>query len=170
MREEDVPMLRRWLLLPHVRRWWEDDPEERDYPEGTIRDWMEAVRGEDPTDMFVIHMDTRPIGVIQSYRVDDHPEYAAQIAVGGPAIGVDVFIADVALIGKGHGPALLREFLRLSFDRYRIDYCVIGPTKTNVAAIRAYEKAGFRHLKEYREDDTKDPPHVLLDIHRADLA
>ena len=74
------------------------------------------------------------------------------------------------LVGKGHGPALLREFVRLAMDRYDLDYCVIGPTKTNVSAIRAYEKAGFRYLKEYREDDTSDPPHVLLDIHRRDLA
>ena len=163
-------MVRPWLLEPHVRRWWEDDPEERDYPEGTIRDWMDAVRGEDPTDMFVIHLDGRPIGVIQSYRVSDHPDYAVMLgALARPAIGVDVFIADPALIGKGHGPALLREFLRLAFDRYELDYCVIGPTKTNAAAIRAYEKAGFRYLKEYREDDTSDPPHVLLDISRSDL-
>ena len=171
MREDDTPMLRSWLLEPHVRRWWDDDPEEHDYPEGTIRDWMEAIRGQDPTDMFVIQLDGRPNGVIQSYRIDDHPDYLVQL--GGlpePAFGVDIFIADRALIGKGHGPALLREFLRFASDRYGLDYCVIGPTKTNVAAIRAYEKAGFRYLKEYREDDTRDPPHVLLEIHRRDLA
>lgn len=163
-------MLREWLLRPHVRRWWDDDPEERDYPEGTIHDWMEAVRGEDPTDMFVIQIDGRPVGVIQSYRCDDHPDYLPQIGpLAHPAFGVDIFIADPALIGKGHGPALLCEFIRAGFDRYGLDYCVIGPSKSNVAAIRAYEKAGFRYLKEYREDDTKDPPHLLLDIRRADL-
>ena len=171
MREADVPMLREWLLRPHVRRWFHDDPDEHDYPEGTIRDWLQAVRGEDPTDMFVIHVDGRPSGVIQSYRVDDYDDYVAQVGpLAEPAFGLDLFIADPALIGKGHGPALIREFVRAGFDRYGLDYCVIGPSRSNAAAIRAYEKAGFRYLKDYREDDTIDPPHVLLDIHRTDLA
>ena len=137
--------MREWLLRPHVRRWWADDPDEHDYPEGTIREWMKAVRGEDPTDMFVIHLDGTPIGVIQSYRVHDYDDYIAQVGpLEGPAFGLDVFIADPALIGKGHGPALIRDFVRQGFDRYGVDYCVIGPSKSNTAAIRAYEKVGFR--------------------------
>ena len=85
------------------------------------------------------------------------------------AISVDVFVGEPDLIGKGHGGRLLRAFLPLAFDRYGLDYCVIGPSKANVAAIRAYEKAGFRWLKEYREPDTTDPDHVLLDIRRGEL-
>ena len=171
MRQEDFPLARRWLLNPHVRRWWNDDPEEHDYPEGTLAEWLTAIRGEDPTDMFVIAFDRRPIGVIQSYRVQDYPEYVAELGeLPEPALSIDVFIGEPELIGKGHGPALMRAFLGLAFERYALDYCVIGPSKANVAAIRSYEKAGFRYLKEYREDDTIDPPHVLLHIHRSDLA
>ena len=167
MTEADIPLMRRWLLEPHVRRWWEDDPDEHDYPEGTIRDWLQAIRGEDPTEMYVIHLDGRPIGMLQSYRVADYEDYVAQVgALAEPAFGLDLFIADASLIGKGHGPALIREFLPIAFERYGVAYCVIGPSKANTAAIRAYEKAGFRYLREYREDDTVDPPHVLLDIHR----
>ncbi len=167
MRVADLPLARRWLLEPHVRRWWSDDPRERDYPEGTLADWRAAMGGEDPTDLFVIHLDDRPIGVIQSYRVHDHAEYVAETGITEPAISVDVFIGEPALIGRGHGPALLRAFLPLAFERYGLDYCVIGPAKANVPAIRAYEKAGFRWLKEYREPEAIDPDHVLLDIRRG---
>jgi len=154
-----------------VRRWWQDDPDEHDYPEGTIRDWLEAIRGEDPTDMFVIDLDLRPIGILQSYRVDDHPDYVAQLgALLAPAFGIDLFIGEADLIGKGHGPALIKAFLPQAAARYGLDYCVIGPSKRNIAAIRAYEKCGFRYLKEYREDDTLDPPHVLLDLHVRDIS
>ena len=170
MREDDFPLARRWLLLPHVRRWWNDDPDEHDYPEGTLAEWLEAIRGADPTDMFVIALDGRPIGVIQSYRVQDYPDYVAELGeLPEPAISIDVFIGEPELIGEGHGTALVRAFLPLAFERYGIDYCVIGPSKANAAAIRSYEKVGFRYLKEYREEDTIDPPHVLLDIRRADL-
>ena len=170
LQESDLALARRWLLEPHVRRWWNDDPEERDYPEGTLDEWRQAIRGEDPTDMFVIQMDARPIGVMQSYRVDSYPDYVAQLGeLAEPAFSLDVFIGEPDLIGKGYGPALLRAFLPPMFARYGVEYCVIGPSRSNVAAIRSYEKVGFRYLKDYREDDTSDPPHVLLDIHRRDL-
>jgi aminoglycoside 6'-N-acetyltransferase len=68
LREEDLPLARRWLLLPHVRRWWNDDPDEHDYPDGTIGEWLPAIRGEEPTDMFVISLDGRPIGVLSRLR------------------------------------------------------------------------------------------------------
>jgi aminoglycoside 6'-N-acetyltransferase len=154
-----------------VRRWWNDDPSEHDYPEGTLAEWRTAVLGEDPTDMFVIHLGDRPIGVIQSYRVQDYPDYVEELGgLSGPAVSLDLFIGEPDLIGIGHGPAILRAFLPFAFERYRLDYCVIGPSKSNVPAIRAYEKAGFRYLKEYREEDTTDPAHLLLDIHRNDIA
>ena len=168
--ESDVELSRRWLLEPHVRRWWNDDPDETNYPEGTIDDWLKAVRGEDPTDMFVIRMAGRPIGVIQSYRVDAYPDYVEEVGeLSEPAFSLDVFIGEPDLIGKGIGPALLRAFLREAFERYGLDYAVIGPARSNAAAIRAYEKVGFRYLRDYREEDTTDPPHMLLDLHRADL-
>lgn len=150
-----------------MRRWWHDDPDERDYPEGTIREWLEAVRGLDPTDMFLTRMDGRPIGVLQSYRVQDYPDYVAELGpLAAPAYSLDLFIGEPDLVGHGHGPALLRAYLPLGFERYGVDYCVIGPAKANAAAIRAYEKVGFRYLRDYREDDTSDPEHVLLDIWR----
>jgi len=170
MREGDLALARRWLLEPHVSHWYHDDPTETDYPERTIRDWLEAIEGRDPTDMFVIEMDARAIGVIQSYRVDAYPDYMSQIGgIAEPAFGVDLFIGERDLIGKGHGTALLREFVKQGFDRYGLAYCVIGPSRSNAAAIRSYEKAGFRYLKDYREEGMSEPEHVLLDIRRGDL-
>ena len=101
-----------------MRRWWDDGLERKDYPEDTIRDWREAIEGRDPTDMFLIRMDGRPIGVIQSYRVDIYPDHIAEIGpLGRPAFELDVFIGEPDLIGRGYGPALLREFIRLGFER-----------------------------------------------------
>lgn len=169
MREEDVDLVRTWLLRPHVRRWYHDVPAAT-YPDDTISEYRSAMRGEDPTDMFVIHLDADPIGVLQSYRIDDHPEYAAQLALGRPAIGIDLFIGEAALVGHGHGPALIRAFLRdVAFPRYGIDRCVIGPTLSNIAAIRAYEKAGFRFLKTYLEPDAREQEHYLMELTSADL-
>ena len=165
-----MPLARRWLLEPHVRRWWNDDPNEHDYPEGTIADWLAAVHGTDPTDMLLIRLDGQPIGVMQSYRVNSYPDYVAELGeLAEPAFSLDLFVGEPALIGTGVGPELLRAFLPIAFARYGLDYCVIGPARSNVAAIRAYEKVGFRYLRDYREEDTSDPDHMLLDMRRSDL-
>jgi len=160
--------VRQWLLRPHVRQWYDDVPTAA-YPDDTIRDYQTAIRGQDPTDLYVITLDGRPIGALQSYRVDDHPKYAAQLALGRPAIGLDLFIGEAELIGRGHGPALIRAFLRDAFPRYGVDLCVIGPAVSNAAAIRAYEKAGFRFLKTYLEPDSREQEHYLMELTRADL-
>ena len=121
------------------------------------------MRGEDPTELFLIQLDGRPIGQLQSYLIDDHPEYAAMVALDRPAFGMDLFIGEPDLVGKGHGPALIRAFLHgVAFPRYRVDLCVIGPTRSNAAAIRAYEKAGFRFLKTYLEPDSREQEHYLM--------
>jgi RimJ/RimL family protein N-acetyltransferase len=126
--------------------------------------------GADPTDHYIILLDGRPIGDIQSYRIDDHPEYAAQIAIGRPAVGIDLFIGEPELIGRGHGPELIRAFLRdVAFPKYGLDLCVIGPTRSNAAAIHAYQKAGFRFLKTYLEPETREPEHHLMELTRAEL-
>lgn len=169
LRDADLELVRRWLLEPHVRRWY-DDVAAAMYPDDTISEYQAAIRGEDPTDMYVIDLDGRPIGVLQSYRIDDHPEYAAQLALGRPAIGIDLFIGEPGLTGRGHGPALIRAFLRdVAFPCYGVDLCVIGPTVSNVAAIRAYEKAGFRFLKTYLEPESREQQHYLMELTRADL-
>jgi RimJ/RimL family protein N-acetyltransferase len=106
--------------------------------------------------------------MIQSYVVDDDPDYAAQVALGRAAIGIDLFIGEPELIGRAHGPALIRAFLRdVAFPRYGVDLCVIGPTRSNAAAIRAYEKAGFRFLKIYLEPDSREPEHYLMELTRT---
>lgn len=157
------------MLRPHVRRWYDDTPASR-YPDDSIAEYREAIRGEDPTDEFVIALDGRPIGTIQSYRIDDHPEYAAQVALGRPGFGIDLFVGEPDLIGRGHGPALIRAFLRdVAFPRYGLELCVIGPARSNVSAIRAYEKAGFSFLKMYLEPEAREPEHYLMELTRADF-
>jgi RimJ/RimL family protein N-acetyltransferase len=152
-----------------VRRWY-DDVATDVYPDDTISEYRTAMRGEDPTDLYLIELDGRPIGQLQSYLIDDHPEYAAMVGLGRPAFGIDLFIGEPDLIGKGHGPALIRAFLRdVAFPRYAVDLCVIGPTRSNAAAIRSYEKAGFRFLKTYLEPESREKEHYLMELTRAQL-
>jgi aminoglycoside 6'-N-acetyltransferase len=168
LREDDLPLVRRWLLEPHVRRWW-DDGVKNPYPDASIEEYREAIQGKDPTYHYLAQIDGRSVGMFQHYRIADDPEYAAALALGEDAIGVDLFIGEVELIGLGHGPAMLRQFLRdVAFPFHGIDVCVIGPSVHNLAAIRAYEKAGFRPLREVHIPDEPDPE-FLMRVTRAEL-
>src|SRR5438445_13456206 len=82
------------------------------------------------------------------------PDYAAALALDEDAVGIDLFIGEADLLGRGHGPAMLRAFLRdVAFPFHHLETCVIGPSVKNTAAIRAYEKAGFRALRLARVPD-----------------
>jgi aminoglycoside 6'-N-acetyltransferase len=161
LREEDLDVIRRWLLEPHVRRWW-DDGVKTPYPGAEIEEYRDAIKGKDPTYHYLATIDKRPAGMFQHYRISDSPEYAEALALGEDAVGVDLFIGEADLVGKGHGPAMLRQFLRdVAFPFHGIEVCVIGPSVKNVAAIRAYEKAGFRALKEVQVPDEPDPEFLM---------
>lgn len=107
--------------------------------------------------------------MFQHYRISDSPEYAEALALGEDAVGVDLFIGEVELVGLGHGPAMLRQFLRdVAFPLHGIDVCVIGPSVQNLAAIPAYEKIGFRALREVHVPDEPDPE-FLMRVTAAEL-
>lgn len=167
--EADLPLIRRWLLEPHVSRWWADPPRAA-YPDDELEKYRRRISGDgDPTEIFFIRQAGRPMGFIQCYRIEDHDEYGTAIALDVPAAGVDLFIGEAALIGKGHGPRLIRAFLRdVVFARYDVAECVIGPSVKNASAIRAYEKAGFRSFKDVHVPDEPDPEH-LMRIRRDDV-
>jgi RimJ/RimL family protein N-acetyltransferase len=132
------------------------------YPDAVIERYRSAIRGEAPTYRYIAHVDAAPAGMFQHYRIADWPEYAGPLALGEDAIGVDLFIGEPALVGQGHGPAMLRAFLReVAFRFHRIDVCVIGPSVKNTAAIRAYAKAGFRPLREAAVPGEPDPEYLM---------
>lgn len=151
-----------------MARWW-NDGSKTPYPDAEIDDYRDAIQGKDPTYRYLLRIDANPVGLIQHYRIADDPEYAEALALGEDAIGIDLFIGQAELIGHGHGPAILRQFLRdVAFPFHGLDVCVIGPSVKNIAAIRAYEKAGFRSLREVHVPDEPDPE-FLMRVTAAEL-
>ncbi len=161
-------MVREWLLRPHVRRWW-DDGSASPYPDAEVEHYRDAIEGRDPTYRFVIERDGAAIGLIQHYRIGEDPEYAAALGLSEDAVGVDLFIAEPDLVGRGIGPDALRRFLLdVAFPFQGLDVCVIGPSVRNTAAIRAYAKTGFGDLGDVVVPHERDPEH-LMRVTRAEL-
>ncbi|HEU0303224.1 MAG TPA: GNAT family N-acetyltransferase [Gaiellaceae bacterium] len=161
MTAEDLPLMHEWIQRPHVRRWWS----ERSY-EDVVERYLPAIEGERPTDLYVIMLDEDSIGYIQTYLVSDYPEYAELVGAGKGTAGVDLFIADEALTGGGLGTGILRRFVaEIVFARPETTSCVADPDVRNVASVRAFEKAGFRVVREFF-DPSDGQMHALVRLDR----
>ncbi len=137
--------MHRWLNSDFIMRWYGKRAQTL---EDLGQEYGPCIEGRDPTHGFVILLAGRPIGYIQTYRWRDYPEYFEHLGVDEDAAGVDLFIGEADCIHRGLGPPILRRFLRgVVFQSMDVVSCIIDPEEENSSAIRAYEKAGFLHLK-----------------------
>ena len=158
LREEDVVLVERWLEQDHVARWWRDDIGE------SVAEYRRALVGREPTDHFLIEVDGRPVGMIQTYLVSDYPEWEEIVQVGAGVAGVDLMIGEADLIGHGIGPQVLRAFVRdVIFAGPSTNAVVATVEETNRRSWRAFEKAGFRFVRDVEEDGV---PHRLMLLDR----
>jgi len=162
---DDLEMMHRWLNAPHVVKWWGAGPT----LESVVEKYRARIDGREPTRPFVVLYVGRPIGYIQSYRMSSYPAYEQAVGAGPSAAGVDLFIGVEEYLNLGLGTALLAEFLRsIVFSESGIESCYIGPAASNRAAIRAYEKVGFRYIGTVQVPGEPEPEY-LMQIARSAL-
>jgi len=131
--EGDEAELRRIHGTPEVSRWW-DAPAEG-FP---WTDDPEATR-------LTIEVDGAVAGMIQ-FSEEPEPKYRHA--------GIDLFL-DPTLHGRGLGTEAVQRVVRLLVEERGHHRIVIDPAAENAAAIRAYEKAGFRPvgvMRRYERD------------------
>lgn len=157
LRSSDLPLMHRWLNAPHVARWYGEDTSLR----GIEEKYSPRIEDRDPLEPYLILYEDSPIGYIQTYPIFHDKGYARLVDVEDSA-GVDLFIGDEDYLYRGLGSHILRRFLgEVVFENERVKTCVIGPETTNTAAIRAYEKAGFRYFKKIQVPGEPEPEHLM---------
>jgi aminoglycoside 6'-N-acetyltransferase len=116
-----------------VSRWWEE-PEDG-FP------WS-----DDPEQTrLTIEVDGKVAGLVQFYE-EPTPKYRHA--------AIDLFL-DPRLHGRGLGTEVLRRVVRHLIDERGHHRITIDPAASNDAAVRAYEKAGFRRvgvMRSYERD------------------
>ncbi|HEV3072472.1 MAG TPA: GNAT family protein [Solirubrobacteraceae bacterium] len=123
MTGSDEAELRRIHSTPEVARWW--GAPEAGFP---WRDEPDSVR-------LTIEVDGKVAGMIQFYEEAEPHRYAS----------IDLFL-DPALHGRGVGSEAVTELVRMLIEERGHHRITIDPSVGNGAAIRAYEKVGFRRV------------------------
>jgi RimJ/RimL family protein N-acetyltransferase len=160
---DDLPLLYEWLQREHIQRWWTD----RETYDEAVQHFLPQIEGSEPTDPYLILLADRPAGFIQTYRVSDYPKYRDLVNVEDGVAGVDLFVAEPELTGRGFGSEALRRFLvDVVFSDPEIHACIADPDAENVASLRAFEKAGFRVVRQFVDPTDHDRLHALLRLGR----
>jgi len=145
----DLPLVQRWLAAPHVAQWWGDPATQY----ALVHDDL----GHPAMDQFIVARDDQPFAYLQCYDPTAWPDNGLGTQPPGTR-GIDQFIGEPDLIGRGHGSAFIRMFTDglLARGAPRV---LTDPDPANARAVRAYEKAGFQRD---RLVDTPDGRALLM--------
>ncbi|WP_042363981.1 GNAT family N-acetyltransferase [Streptacidiphilus neutrinimicus] len=124
----DVSALAEIRATPQVRRWWRggEDPAAE----------VAAELADPATPTLVIEYEGRVVGAIQ-WHAEEEPDYRHA--------GIDVYL-DPARHGRGLGADAVRTLAHHLVDDLGHHRLTIDPAADNAAAIRCYEKVGFRRV------------------------
>ena len=174
LRRDDLPLVGRWLREPRVARWWAEDPS----PAAVEARYGPSIDGTDATEVLVASTDLgrgpREFGLVQRYRFEDEPAYAAELSAVLPvpagAISIDYLVGEPDLQGRGLGPAMIAAVVADAWERWPEASEVLVPVAAgNRASWRALEVAGFERVAEgeLEPDNPVDPPdHVVYRLLR----
>lgn len=178
--EADFPLLLKWLEAPHVKAWWDQDIK---WTLALIQEkYANYVKGyklengvRKSISAHIIYVDMTPIGYIQIYNAYDFP--CSKLLTGLPVslAAFDVLIGEINYLKQNIGSRSIIQFLK----EYACSYTHVfaDPDKNNLSAIRAYEKAGFKKIKEQADTgeiwmirEQCEKPELLLVIRKLELS
>jgi RimJ/RimL family protein N-acetyltransferase len=146
MREADLKLMERWLAADHIVPWWGPTPTR----EQVAAHYLPYIRHEQPTDPYMIVVDSIRVGYIQTFRVADWPTFwppGMRYESEPEAAGIDLLVGDKRLTGHGLGTQVIQKFVGdIVFIRPEVPACYADPATNNVASLGAFRNAGFVDL------------------------
>lgn len=97
----------------------------------------------------IIEYNDNPIGYGQIYKMYDELYIEYQYPKSNNIVyGMDQFIGETDYWNKGIGTEYIKMILEFLKEEKNADAVILDPIKNNSRAIRCYEKAGFKIIKE----------------------
>ena len=143
------------LEAPHVKAWWDTDKIwTHEAIDKKYRPYTKGYKNEKGVfkkiHAFVILVDAVPVGYIQLYNAYDFSRDASLSGLPKSLSAFDFFIGEISYLRKGIGAQALKLFLE-HFSDHHYDHVFADPDAQNKGAIKTYEKAGFKRIKENRK-------------------
>ncbi|MEO1425077.1 MAG: GNAT family N-acetyltransferase [Pseudomonadota bacterium] len=126
----DLPLLARWRARPHVAEWWDsDEPDtEEELADPRVSRWIVST-GDEP----FAYMQDYTVHGWEAHHFGHFAEWSR---------GIDQFIGEPGMLGKGHGSAFIATRVRALFAA-GAPLVATDPDPDNARAIASYKKAGF---------------------------
>lgn len=155
----DLSYMYKWLNYDFIIEWYSKK-------KWTLKEieekYLPYINKEKPTQGYLILYNNTPIGYIQTYKIHDYQDYARFVDINENASGLDVFIGEQEYIHKGLGKYIISKFLKeIVFSLSDAVSCILGPEPKNIAAIKTYEKVGFKYVKTIQVDDEDEPEYIM---------
>ncbi|MDZ4313084.1 MAG: GNAT family N-acetyltransferase [Cypionkella sp.] len=127
----DLDLLKRWQESAHVGRWWgsEDPFAEEELVDPRVYRW-------------IVSLEQRSFAYMQDYAVHGWGQHHFDYLPEGSR-GIDQYIGETQMIGKGHGTGFIRQRMTELFSR-RVPVVATDPHPENHRAIAVYQKVGFK--------------------------
>lgn len=151
--EQHFPLMLSWLQKPHVKAWWDSKTEwtlERVYEK--YSSYVQGFKNLDglarPIHSFILALGHVLVGYLQVYNLYDFPRAKPLSHLPAQCAAFDIFIGEENSLRRGIGSNALRVFFEQKIDS-TFTHAFADPDIDNIAAILAYEKAGFKKVQEH---------------------
>lgn len=146
-------LLLKWLEAPHVKKWWDQDITYtmdlvREKYGSYIKSYKQVNGINKLMNAYIIQVEQASIGYIQIYNAYDFPRDNPLFGLPQNLGAFDIFIGEEKYLGQNLGSKIISRLLNLYGDDY--SHIFVDPDPGNIAAIKCYEKAGFKRLEEQK--------------------
>jgi chloramphenicol 3-O-phosphotransferase/RimJ/RimL family protein N-acetyltransferase len=161
LQEKHFGQLQLWMNALHLQDTWGENKEwtlqeiKAKY-QTIVRGYKSTDQGQKPIQAFIILCAEKPIGYIQYYNAYDFPRAHSLEKLPESLAALDVYIGEPHFLNKGIGSFAIAQTLQSQIFK-SFSACLVDPDTGNAQAIRAYEKAGFKIIKQL-----ENPPQVWM--------
>lgn len=148
MDETDYSWMEKWLNDENVLEYYGP----RLTLEQVIIKYSPRIEGNHSVKPYIVEYNHTPIGYMQYYPIREDQLKSYGYSNNPKICGIDQFIGETSLWGKGIGTAMIRMLLVFISVEEDVHKVLLEVKNTNVRAIRCYEKCGFQIVTSLESD------------------
>ena len=149
MNHNDFTIMVKWLNDSRVLEFYEESPASL---EKVTKKYGPRIEGRHYVKPCVVEYKNKPVGYIQYYEIQENDLKIYGYPQNHDIYGIDQFIGEVELWGKGIGTSMIFLMLNYLNNHKNASRVVLEVKNHNMRAISCYKKCGFRKIKDINDD------------------